>query len=303
MYTPSDLWASRYAGAAPAGLDYRRGGIEMAERRMFAKSVISKTKFLMMPATARLLYYDLGLRADDDGVVEAYGVLRETGAREDDLRILIAKGFVQMLDEDELVMYISDWATNNQIRPDRYKPSQHHALLVSICPDADRSFKRKKAEIPEPCGDPSETDGKPVVYQTETDGKRRLGKVSIGKYSKDNKKTPPGAVALWAALCDRGFTQPGMEGEREVKQSICDFCQMRQRKGKAINTDATVSRLAATLAKIANSSTDPIGAIVASLNQSTENCWTGLFDLGKQQAPAQTVVVAPQVDVRRHRIT
>ena len=44
----------------------------MAERRMFAKSVINSARFLTMPPSSRLLYYDLGMAADDDGVVEAF---------------------------------------------------------------------------------------------------------------------------------------------------------------------------------------------------------------------------------------
>ena len=52
----------------------------MAERRMFSKSVINSARFLRMPQTSRLLYYDLGMAADDDGIVEAYTVLRMTGA-------------------------------------------------------------------------------------------------------------------------------------------------------------------------------------------------------------------------------
>jgi len=80
----------------------------MAERRMFAKSVISSARFLRMPSTSRLLYYDLGMSADDDGVVEAFTVMRTTGATEDDLRVLVSKGFVVVLNED-LVTYITDW--------------------------------------------------------------------------------------------------------------------------------------------------------------------------------------------------
>lgn len=63
----------------------------MAERRMFAKSVIGSARFLRMPATSRLLYYDLGMDADDDGVVEAFSVMRKTGATDDDLRVLASK--------------------------------------------------------------------------------------------------------------------------------------------------------------------------------------------------------------------
>lgn len=66
----------------------------MAERRMFAKSVIGSARFLRMPPTSRLLYYDLGMQADDDGVVEAFSVMRTTGATEDDLKVLASKGFV-----------------------------------------------------------------------------------------------------------------------------------------------------------------------------------------------------------------
>lgn len=100
----------------------------MAERRMFAKSIIGSGRFLQMPATSRLLYYDLGMEADDDGVVEALRVMRATGATEDDLRILHAKGFVQILNT-ELVSLICDWKVNNLVRQDRYHQSIYARLL------------------------------------------------------------------------------------------------------------------------------------------------------------------------------
>ena len=52
----------------------------MAERRMFSKTVTNAARFLMMPASARLFYYDLGMAADDDGIVEAFVVMRISGA-------------------------------------------------------------------------------------------------------------------------------------------------------------------------------------------------------------------------------
>ena len=79
----------------------------MAQRRMFSIKVIDSAKFLKMPSSSRLLYYDLGMRADDDGIVEAFNVLRMTGATEDDLRILVSKGYIRVLNED-LVTYIVD---------------------------------------------------------------------------------------------------------------------------------------------------------------------------------------------------
>ena len=103
----------------------------MAERRMFAKSIIGSARFLRMPPTSRLLYYDLGMQADDDGVVEAFAVMRTTGATEDDLRVLATKGFVTVLNED-LVTHITDWRRNNLIKSDRYHPSLYADLLVKI---------------------------------------------------------------------------------------------------------------------------------------------------------------------------
>jgi len=103
----------------------------MAERRMFAKSVIGSARFLRMPPSSRLLYFDLGMAADDDGVVEAFSVMRMTGATEDDLRVLASKRFVTVLNED-LVTYITDWTTNNQLRKDRYHPSVYAELLVRL---------------------------------------------------------------------------------------------------------------------------------------------------------------------------
>ena len=98
---------------------------------MFAKSIIGSARFLRMPPTSRLLYYDLGMAADDDGIVEAFSVMRTTGANEDDLRVLASKGFVSVLNED-LVTYISDWTRNNLIKNDRYHPSVYQELLVQL---------------------------------------------------------------------------------------------------------------------------------------------------------------------------
>lgn len=100
----------------------------MASRRMFAKSVTDSARFLRMPAASRLLYYDLGMQADDDGVVEAFTVIRTTGASEDDLKVLESKGFVSILNDD-LVTYICDWEVNNRIRKERHHPSIHMDLL------------------------------------------------------------------------------------------------------------------------------------------------------------------------------
>ena len=142
----------------------------MAERRMFARAVTGGARFLRMPVTSRLLYYDLGMAADDDGCVEAYAVMRMTGATEDDLKVLVSKGFVRVLNED-LVVYITDWQANNQIRKDRYHEGRYKGLIdceVGSLPDNQVT-----------------TEWQPRVNQAGDDlaTEVRLGKTSIGKAS------------------------------------------------------------------------------------------------------------------------
>lgn len=143
---------------------------------MFAKSVIGSARFLRMPPSSRLLYYDLGMAADDDGVVEAFSVMRTTGAVEDDLKVLVSKGFITVLNED-LVAYVVDWSKNNQIRKDRYQPSIYQNLLVQIG-----------------AANQLATDGKPDGNQRLTQYRRVEG--SLDKYSSVKRETadkPPRA--------------------------------------------------------------------------------------------------------------
>lgn len=139
----------------------------MAERRMFAKSVIGSARFLRMPATSRLLYYDLGMEADDDGCVEAFSVMRRTGATEDDLRVLASKGFVRVLNDD-LVSYIMDWNTNNKIRKDRYHQGVYKGLIEGFCNVA----LAYDNQLTTTC-QPSDCEMAPEV---------RLGEDRVGKY-------------------------------------------------------------------------------------------------------------------------
>ena len=105
----------------------------MAQRRMFNKSITNSSKFLKMPMTSRLLYYDLGMNADDDGFVEHFMVLRMTGATQQDLGVLEANGLIKVFDEN--VLWIKDWKENNYIQKDRYQPSKYLQVyeLDTIC--------------------------------------------------------------------------------------------------------------------------------------------------------------------------
>ncbi len=117
----------------------------MAQRRMFSIKIIDSAKFLKMPSSTRLLYYDLGMRADDDGIVEAFNVLRMTGATEDDLRVLASKGYIKVLNED-LVTYILDWQEHNKIRADRKIDSLYKDLLLQIIPEVKLVERKQRAD-------------------------------------------------------------------------------------------------------------------------------------------------------------
>lgn len=94
----------------------------MATKRMFSLNVVDTDSFLEMPMSARLLYYDLGMRADDDGFIgSCKKILLFTGAKEDDLRVLITKGFVIPFENGVIV--IRHWKMNNYLQNDRIKPT------------------------------------------------------------------------------------------------------------------------------------------------------------------------------------
>lgn len=89
---------------------------------MFSLDVVDTDKFLDMPGSTQALYFQLGMRADDDGFVASpKSITQMIGCASDDLKILITKGYVIPFDSG--VCFISDWRVNNYIRPDRYKPT------------------------------------------------------------------------------------------------------------------------------------------------------------------------------------
>lgn len=91
----------------------------MANKRMFALDVIDTDRFCEMPVSARLLYYELGMRGDDEGFVQnPKKIMLTTGTTADDLKILAAKGYVILFDSGVLV--ITHWRQNNFIQKDRF---------------------------------------------------------------------------------------------------------------------------------------------------------------------------------------
>ena len=94
----------------------------MADKRMFAKDLVTSDNFTDMSLSAQALYFHLSLQADDDGfVVNPKRIRTMIGASEDDYKILIAKGYLIKFDSGVIV--VTHWRHNNYLRKDRYKPS------------------------------------------------------------------------------------------------------------------------------------------------------------------------------------
>ena len=140
----------------------------MAERRMFSRTVIESDNFLDMPITARLLYYDLGMRADDDGFINnPRRIMREIGVSNDDLSILIMKNFIMPFDSGIIV--VKHWKMNNYIQKDRYKETAYLAEKASLTVEKNKIYEFAET----PC----------IQNVSKLDTQVRLGKVSIGKVS------------------------------------------------------------------------------------------------------------------------
>ena len=147
---------------------------------MISKKVVESAKFIKMPATSQNLYFHLLVNADDDGVVEALPVLNLIRANEDDLRVLVSKGFVQLLNED-LVSYIIDWREQNRLRADRKTDSIYKELLLRILPDANLLPMQDRSDTKTSRISGRSTDGPWTAQYSVVE--ERKDKDSTGEYS------------------------------------------------------------------------------------------------------------------------
>ena len=147
----------------------------MAERRMFAKTIVTSDAFLDMPASTRCLYFLLGMVADDDGFVNnPKSIMRQAGSTADDLNLLIAKRFILTFQSG--VVVIKHWCIHNTIQKDRYKETKYLEEKSTLMLDENKAYTE------------SEIDVYPECIQTVSNmdtqvrlGKDKLGEDSVGK--------------------------------------------------------------------------------------------------------------------------
>lgn len=148
----------------------------MAQRRMFAKTIIDSDAFLDMPATAQLLYFHLSMRADDDGFInQPKTIMRMTGCKDDDLKLLIVKKFIIPFETG--IVVIKHWKIHNYIRTDRYTETKYKNEKALLMLDENNAYTSGI-----PTDNQLSTNGIPMVDKMDTQD--RLGKDSIEEDSK-----------------------------------------------------------------------------------------------------------------------
>ena len=147
----------------------------MAERRMFAKTIIDSDAFLDMPLSTQSLYFHLSMRADDDGFINnPKKIQRLIGASDDDLKLLIAKSF--LIPFESGIVVIKHWKIHNYIQRDRYKETVYLEEKEML------KVKDNKAYSLENKGMYTECIQDVSMLETQVRlGKDRIGKDRIGE--------------------------------------------------------------------------------------------------------------------------
>ena len=166
----------------------------MAKRRMFSLDVVDTDTFLDLPASSQSLYFHLGMRADDDGFVSSpKRITAMVNASNDDLKLLIAKGFVIPFDSG--VCVIRDWKVNNYIQRDRYLPTLY--------------FEEKRHLSCEKSGRYNYSDTVCIQDVSTLDTQGRRGKESKGEMDKAamppraKRFTPPTLAEVRSYVAER----------------------------------------------------------------------------------------------------
>ena len=149
----------------------------MAERRMFAKTIIDSDAFLDMPLSAQALYFHLSMRADDEGFVNnPKKIQRMVGASDDDCKLLVLKRFILTFESGVIV--IKHWKIHNYIRNDRFKETVYVKEKAMLALNENNAYTEM------------DTNGIPSGIQSvsKVDTQVRIGQGSLGKGNIEKEK-------------------------------------------------------------------------------------------------------------------
>lgn len=173
----------------------------MAERRMFAKTIIDSDAFLDMPQSTQLLYFHLAMRADDDGFINnPKSIMRNAKCNDDDIKLLIAKKFIIPFDSG--IVVIKHWKIHNYIAKDRYKETKYKEEKSTLMLDENKAY----TQTPQmPCIQD--------VYNMDTQD--RLGKDRLGKVNDESAPTSQRFVAPSVAEVKQYIEEKGYHVDAE----------------------------------------------------------------------------------------
>lgn len=177
----------------------------MAERRMFAKTIVDSDAFLDMPSSAQALYFHLGMRADDDGFVNSpRKIQRIVNSSDDDLKILLAKRF--LIPFESGIVVIKHWRMHNYIQSDRYHPTVHHEEKARLQVKDNGAYTECIHDV------------------SRLEAEVRLGKVSIGKDRiEDIESVHPSEDGT-----DTPIIKPSKKFIKPSLQEVSEFCTERK---------------------------------------------------------------------------
>lgn len=203
----------------------------MAERRMFAKTIIDSDAFLDMPLSAQALYFHLSMRADDEGFLGNPKRIRGMiGASEDDLKLLIVKRF--LISFKSGVVVIRHWRIHNYIQSDRYKETAYVEEKSSLSLDGNKAYTQ--------CIQDGYNSDTQVSIELVKSKNREVSK----KVSKEREDAGMGAGAYARESYDELLDRLGFR--EELKKQVFKFIAFQQANGKIV----TNSMLESTMQKI-----------------------------------------------------
>lgn len=157
----------------------------MAERRMFAKTIIDSDVFLDMPLSTQALYFHLSMRADDDGFINnPKKIQRMVGCSDDDLKLLCAKNFIIPFESG--IVVIKHWRIHNYIRSDRYKPTAYADEKARLTVKESGAYTLNTLGIP----DVNQMDTVGIPDGNQMDTQVRVGKDSLDKVNNNMSGKP-----------------------------------------------------------------------------------------------------------------
>lgn len=251
----------------------------MAERRMIAKSIVFSDDFLDMPLSSRCLYFTFLSVADDDGFINnPKSIIRQCGASNDDLRLLIAKSYIIPFESGVIV--IKHWKIHNYIQADRRKPTLYQEEKNMLITQKDKSYALKNDEPLEPL-----KNEQCIHSVSKMDTQVRLGKVRLGKDSINNPPISP--LKGGSGEVTKPKTEKKPKGKAiykdlpdELKDAMIDFEEMRTKMRKPL-TDRGRKLLITKLTKLASDDNGNIDTQLAVkiVEQSLERSWASFYEI------------------------